>query len=92
MTRPSLAFDLRYHIPRSQVWPNSRGQQAGHVHLHVKKGEAFEAGRIRRAQFESLCGRSGWSIRGAEEGETLCPRCAEIGSRENARLTVEIAP
>jgi hypothetical protein len=83
----SEAFDLRYHVPRSQVWEGSRGRQVGHVHLHVKEGEAFEAGRIRRVEFRSLCGRNGWYDRDPIEGETACPRCVEIGSRENARLT-----
>lgn len=93
MTRLSLseAFDLRYHVPRSQVWQGSRGRQVGHVHLHVKQGEAFQAGRIRRVQWQALCGRSAWYDREPTEGEGMCPRCTEIGSRENARLTGLVA-
>ena len=80
------AFDLRYHVPRSQVWEGSRGGQTGKVHLYVKAGEAFQAGRIRRVERETLCGRVAWSSRPAEDGETLCPRCIEIGTRANGRL------
>ena len=81
------AFDTRYHVPRSQVWEGSRGKQGGHVHLYVKAGEAFEAGRIRRVERETLCGRVAWYDRPAEDSEELCPRCYEIGTRPNGRLT-----
>lgn len=80
------AFDPRYHVPRSQVWERSRGKQRGHVHLYVRAGEAFEAGRIRRVERETLCGRVAWYDRPAEDGEELCPRCFEIGTRPNGRL------
>ena len=88
--RLSEAFDARYHVPRSQVWEGSRGGQRGHVHLHVRKGDAFQAGRIRRVQGESLCGKRGWYERPAE-GEGLCPRCLEIGTRPKGRLTGLVA-
>lgn len=102
MTRPSdaaplrltirEAFDLRYHVPRSQVWAGSRGAQSGNVHLYVKAGEAFQAGRIRRVQHETLCGRRAWYDRAPEgdEGQRetdLCPRCVEIGTRSSGRLS-----
>jgi hypothetical protein len=86
------AFDLRYHVPRSQVWEGSRGRQHGNVHLHVKQGEAFQAGRIHRVQYEALCGRSAWYGRAPEgiEGtreDDFCPRCIEIGTRPSGHLT-----
>jgi hypothetical protein len=81
------AFDLRYHVPRSQAWEGSRGRQAGRVHMHVKAGEAFEAGRIRRVEGQALCGRRGRYERAPEDGEQPCPRCAEIGTRSDGRLT-----
>lgn len=81
------AFDLLYHVPRSQCFPGSRGGQRGLVHLHVKRGEAFEAGRLRRVEGQSLCGRRGWYERPNEAGEVGCERCAEIGSRASGRLT-----
>ncbi len=80
-----------YHVPRSQVWGGSRGAQMGRVHLHVKPGEAFEGGRIRREDGASLCGRRGWYERDADaDDETragLCPRCAEIAARPGALVT-----
>lgn len=86
------AFDLRYHVPRSQVWGGSRGRQRGNVHLYVKAGEAFQAGRIRRVQHQTLCGRSAWYDRALEgdEGKTpddWCDRCLEIGTRSNGVLS-----
>ena len=83
------AFDALYHVPRSQVWPGSRGRQSGLIHLHVKSGEAFEAGRLRRIQHQSLCGRRGWYERPTEDTEPtprLCERCVMIGVRESGRL------
>jgi hypothetical protein len=90
------AFDLRYHVPRSQVWEGSRGRQHGNVHLHVKPGEAFEAGRIRRTQHQALCGRLAWydrALEGAEgeREEDFCPRCVEIGTRPSGRLSELVA-
>lgn len=86
------AFDLRYHVPRSQVWEGSRGKQRGNVHLHVKAGEAFEAGRVRRTRYQALCGRRAWYDRALEgdEGQRqddFCPRCIEIGTRPSGRIT-----
>lgn len=86
------AFDLRYHVPRSQVWAGSRGRQVGNVHLHVKRGEAFQADRIRRVQHQALCGRSAWYDREIEgdEGQRkgdFCARCVEIGTRVSGRLS-----
>lgn len=81
------AFDRRYHVPRSQVYGGSRGGQSGHVHLYVKEGEAFEAGRIRRLERQTLCGKRAWMDREPFDGETPCPRCVEIGTRPNGRIT-----
>ena len=90
------AFELRYHVPRSQVWEGSRGGQKGKVHLHVKAGEAFQAGRIRRIERQSLCGRRGWYEREPELGEAqfkgdFCPRCVEIGTRVGGVLSELVA-
>lgn len=59
-----------YHVPRSQVWPGSRGRQRGNVHLHDDGGRA-------------LCGRRGWYERPLDPGEQerLCPRCATRAAR-----------
>lgn len=86
------AFNLRYHVPRSQVWEGSRGFQRGNVHLHVKQGEAFQAGRIRRVQHQALCGKVAWYDRVAEDAEAateaqFCARCVEIGTRHDGRLS-----
>ncbi len=63
----------------------------GRVHLHVKPGEAFEGGRIRRVDGASLCGRRGWYERDADAADEarvgLCPRCAEIAARPGALVT-----
>jgi hypothetical protein len=74
------------------VWEGSRGRQRGNVHLHVKPGEAFQAGRIHRTQRQALCGRRAWYARSLEgtEGESeqdFCPRCVEIGSRPAGRVS-----
>lgn len=90
------AFDLRYHVPRSQVWEGSAGKQRGNIHLYVKRGEAFQAGRIRRVQHQTLCGRTAWYDRALEAGEgeraeDFCPRCIEIGTREIGFVTGLVA-
>lgn len=74
-------YDVRLHVPRSQVWGGSRGGQRGNVHLHVKK--PFSLGRIHRSTGQALCGKSGWYERKLDELEvaTACPRCAEIELR-----------
>lgn len=58
-----------YHVPRSQVWENSRGRQLGKVHLHID-------GR-------ALCGRRGWFERPLDPGEIkeLCPRCVSKATK-----------
>jgi hypothetical protein len=86
------AFDLRYHVPRSQVWEGSRGFQRGNVHLRVKRGEAFQAGRIRRVEGQTLCGKVAWYDRVPDSTEAateaqFCARCIEIGTRHDGRLT-----
>lgn len=59
-----------YHVPRSQVWPGSRGRQHGNVHLHGADGRP-------------LCGRRGWYERPLEPGEQArtCPRCSARAER-----------
>ena len=92
MTRLTVgeAFDAEYHVPRSQVWEGSRGGQSGHVHFYVKAGEAFQAGRIRRVERQTLCGKRAWYHRPAD-GETVCPRCMEIATRPDGRITELVA-
>jgi len=80
----AVRFELRYHVPRSQVWGGSRGAQRGNVHLHVR--EDFDQGRIHRRRGDALCGKSGWYERETDtEHErslaSMCPRCVEIASR-----------
>lgn len=63
-----MSVTLRYHVPRNQVYPGSRGRQSGHVHLHID-GYA-------------LCGRNGWYER-PPEGETeRCPRCERKSEKQ----------
>lgn len=77
------AYEPLYHVPRSQTWPNSRGGQTGHVHLHVT--EDVVIGRIRRRRGQPLCGRPmAWFARAPQAGEELCPRCKEISERPEA--------
>lgn len=90
---PSVAeVELRYHVPRSQVWPGSRGAQAGKVHLHVigpprlLTTDASGEGRystITRGTGMALCRRRGWYERPLESGESVevCPRCVDIAER-----------
>lgn len=75
-------YDVRYHVPRSQVWERSGGHQRGNVHLHVKA--AFQLGRIKRVRGQALCGKRGWYERplDALEIATPCRRCAEIEWRQ----------
>ena len=74
-------LEARYHVPRSQVYPGSRGRQHGHVHLHAKV--PINVGRIHRQPGQALCGRLGWWERPLEELEiaTPCPRCADVERR-----------
>lgn len=55
-------LEVRYHVPASQVWPNSRGM-IGTAHLYLKD--------------EPLCGRSARYVRELHEGEPhrCCSRC-----------------
>jgi hypothetical protein len=71
-------YDVRYHVPRNQVWEGSRGGQKGKVHLHVREDLRF--GRIKRRRGQALCLRNGWYARPLDvlEVQALCPRCAEL--------------
>ena len=75
----------RYHVPRSQVWPGSRGRQQGKVHLHVLRGPltftAANGRTISRGGGVALCGKVGWYERPGEPHEEHCPRCAELAER-----------
>lgn len=79
-----IAVELRYHVPRSQVWEGSRGRQTGGTHLHVM--EPFTSGRLRRQKGRALCGKNGWYERPPEfpsefQPEGRCARCVEIAAR-----------
>lgn len=89
------AYERRYHVPRSQVWPGSGGRQQGRVHLHVPMSEGVGdialvvVGRISRRPGQALCGRRGWYERPSDtdlerSDAALCPRCVEIASRAGA--------
>lgn len=74
----SARSELRYHVPRSQVWGGSGGRQSGKVHIHLV--EPFAAGRLSRGEGEALCGRRGWYER-EDGGEEKCPRCLDLAKR-----------
>jgi len=80
----TAAFSYRklVHVPRSQVWPRSRGRQFGRTHLHIET--YFDLGRIHRKPGQALCGKRGWYERppeGEREFADLCPRCNDIAER-----------
>lgn len=76
----SVAVELRYHVPRSQVWEGSRGAARGNVHIHVL--EWFKAGRLTRAAGQALCAKKHGSYeRPPEPNETLCRECVERAER-----------
>lgn len=78
-------LELRYHVPRSQVWEGSCGRQQGKVHLHVLDAREFTASngrKIVRGSGAALCGKVGWY----ETPEILshhdrCPRCVDLAER-----------
>lgn len=85
---------LFYHVPRFQVWPGSRGNQVGKVHLHLTgparllTADASGEGRysvITRGNGMALCRRAGWYERPPEPAERLsemrCPRCVEMAEK-----------
>lgn len=89
-THEEPTVELRYHVPRSQVWEGSRGGQRGKVHIHIigsarlLTADASGEGRystITRGDGMALCRRAGWYERPGESGEELCPRCADLAER-----------
>lgn len=60
-----------YHVPRSQVWPGSRGRQTGRIHLH------------RDGASKALCGRGAWYPRppDPDEQKPMCARCLSRAER-----------
>jgi hypothetical protein len=81
-------LEVRYHVPRSQVWPGSRGGQRGYVHLQVLRGPhtftAANGSRLKRGGGVALCGKmQGWWERAPERDETehRCPRCVDLSER-----------
>lgn len=90
-----MNVELRYHVPRSQVWAGSRGGQSGNVHVHVL--EELVSGRLRRRPGQALCTtRPAWWARELEPGELerlpagFCLRCVELADRHG--LERELAP
>jgi hypothetical protein len=77
-------LELRYHVPRSQVWSGSRGRQRGNTHAHTLA--ELELGRLKRRRGQALCGRAGWYERPPEGEHELepagrCPRCVDVAER-----------
>ncbi len=79
----------KYHVPKNQCYPGSRGGVTGNVHLHVTP---LVSGRLRReaSDWRSLCGRRPWwpreperIIGGRDEWaeEERCPRCVDLAER-----------
>lgn len=80
--------ELRYHVPRSQVWEGSRGRQKGHYHIHVT--ERLLSPPLVRVPGASLCGKRGWYERPPQNGDDYetCPTCLKRAERYG----VEIPP
>jgi hypothetical protein len=75
-------LELRYHVPRSQVWEGSRGRQSGNTHAHTLA--ELERGRLKRRRGQALCGKRGWYERPPEyesERAARCPRCVDVAER-----------
>lgn len=68
----------RYHVPKSQVYPGSRGAAKGHVHLHVL--EPMKLKRIVRNTGECLCSKKHGSDERAPDSAdtTMCPACVKV--------------
>lgn len=86
------SVEVRYHVPRSQVWEGSRGGQRGKIHLHILgpprilTADASGEGRysaITRGHGGALCRRVGWYESAPEAGEedSRCPRCIDLAER-----------
>ena len=82
-------LELRYHVPKSQVWGGSRGAAHGNVHVHARDLLEIPAARgsrkLTRRPGRALCGKpAGWYERPpsfAEWEREPCPRCAELAGR-----------
>ncbi len=73
-------FQKRYHVPKSQVWEGSRGNQEGSVHLHAR--HQIIGGKVKRAKGEAICSKKrGWYEREPMPGETPCRDCERIVQR-----------
>lgn len=95
--RPVTGWQPMYHVPWSQVHPNSGGDQTGNVHLHAPDDVILTTvfgrrARITRQSGDSLCAKSGgkwnprggWMERAPEAGEAIfnrCPRCERLAER-----------
>ncbi len=83
------SVEARYHVPKNQCYPGSRGGTKANVHLHVTP---LLSGRLRRdaGDGRSLCGRRPWWPREPETftdakdewaAEYRCPVCVELAER-----------
>ena len=73
-------FEKRYHVPRSQVWERSRGNQSGNVHLHAR--HRIIGGKVKRDKGQAICSKKhGWYEREPQASEVLCPECVRIVQR-----------
>lgn len=74
---------LLYHVPRSQVWEGSRGNQKGNYHIHVT--ERLYSPPLVREAGRSLCGVRGWYERPPEPGDSygVCATCRKRAERYN---------
>lgn len=84
----SVAVEIRYHVPRSQVWEGSGGHQQGHNHLHVL--EHFERGRLVRGAGRALCGKNGWYETTDPHDAKPCPRCVAMAKRHGVEWPQEV--
>jgi len=84
--RSAGEWQVRYHVPRSQVWGGSRGRQTGAIHLHAPETVTLTAkqgrgGTLQVGSGGALCKRIGWYERPVEHESDLRIRCAECVRR-----------
>jgi len=84
--QPAAGWQVRYHVPRSQVWGGSRGGQTGAIHLHAPETVTLTAkqgrgGTLKVGSGGALCQRIGWYERPVEHESDLRVRCAECDRR-----------
>lgn len=83
---PPLRWRLVRSVPRSQVWPGSRGGERGRIHLRLA-GDGISSpvriGRLNRYPGQLLCAKGPWHSETArfDDDETRCSRCQELADR-----------